>query len=52
MTPTSMPVNYFNTKVNVASCEQTNNALNQEWYDRYVPYETEYHYKLKTNPDN
>lgn len=45
MTEKSMPVNYFNTKVNVASCEQVNNALNQEWYDRYVPYVTEYHAK-------
>lgn len=52
MTPNSMPVNYFNTKVNVASCEQANNAINQEWYDRYVPFETEYHYKMRTNPDN
>ena len=45
MTEKSMPVNYFNTKVNVASCEQVNNALNQEWYDRFVPYVTEYHAK-------
>jgi len=45
MSEKSMPVNYFNVKVNVASCEGTNNALNQEWYDRYVPYVTEYHAK-------
>lgn len=45
MTPNSMPVSYFNTKVNVASCECVNNALNQEWYDRYVPFVTEYHSK-------
>lgn len=45
MTEKSMPFKYFNTKVNVASCEGANNALNQEWYDRYVPYVTEYHAK-------
>jgi hypothetical protein len=31
----AIPVNYFNTKVNVASCEGANNALNQEWYNRF-----------------
>jgi hypothetical protein len=35
MTPNSIAVNYFNTKVNVASCEGFNNAINQEWYNRY-----------------
>lgn len=50
MTEKSMPVNYFNTKVNVASCEGVNNALNQEWYDRYVPYVTEYHAKCAADP--
>jgi hypothetical protein len=52
MTPHSFPVNYLNTKVNVASCEQTNNAINQEWYDRYEPFETEYHYKMRTQENN
>lgn len=34
----AIPVNYFTTKVNVASCENANNALNQEWYNRFQPY--------------
>lgn len=34
----SIPVDYTCTKVNVASCENTNNALNAEWYNRYQPY--------------
>lgn len=40
MNPGSIPVNYFCTKVNVASCEQANNALNQEWYNKFQPYKT------------
>ena len=36
----SIPVNFFCTKVNVASCENANNAMNQEWYNRYQPYQT------------
>lgn len=35
---TAIPITYANTKVNVASCEGANNALNQEWYNRYQPY--------------
>jgi hypothetical protein len=35
MTENSIPVNYFCTKVNVASGEHANNALNQEFYNRY-----------------
>lgn len=38
MTEDAIPVNYFTNKVNVASCEQANNALNQEWYNRFQPY--------------
>lgn len=34
----SIPVDYTCTKVNVASCENANNALNAEWYNRYQPY--------------
>lgn len=40
MNKDSIPVNYFCTKVNVASAEHTNNAMNQEWYNRYQPYTT------------
>ena len=35
---TSIPIDYTCTKVNVASCENANNALNAEWYNRYQPY--------------
>jgi hypothetical protein len=35
MSSSAIPVNYFCTKVNVASSEGTNNALNQEWYNRF-----------------
>lgn len=34
----AIPVNYFTTKVNVASAENANNALNQEWYNKFQPY--------------
>ena len=40
MNENSIPVNYFCTKVNVASAEHCNNAMNQEWYNRYQPYTT------------
>lgn len=36
----SIPVNYFNTKVNIASCENINNMCLAEWYNRYQPYKT------------
>lgn len=49
MSDDSIPVNYFNTKVNIASCENINNMCIAEWYDRHQPYKTAY--KLK-NPNS
>ena len=40
MTENSIPCTYFTTKVNVASVEQANNALNQEWYNAFQPYKS------------
>lgn len=36
----SIPVNYFNCKVNVASCENINNMCIAEWYNRFQPYKS------------
>lgn len=40
MTDDSIGVNYMNTKVNIASCENINNMCLAEWYNRYQPYRT------------
>lgn len=45
MTDESIGVNYFNVKVNVASCENVNNMCLAEWYDRFQPYKTKWRRK-------
>lgn len=38
VTEDAIPINLSCTKVNVASSENCNNVVNQEWYNRYQPY--------------
>lgn len=40
MSENAIPIDFACTKVNVASCENANNALNQEWYNMFQPYKT------------
>lgn len=35
---TAWPIDLTCTKVNVASCENVNNVVNQEWYNKFQPY--------------
>ena len=48
---TAIPVNYFCTKANVASCENANNAMNQEWYNLFQPYKTVLSFKEPNSRD-
>lgn len=34
----AIPIELACTKVNVASCENVNNVVNQEWYNKFQPY--------------
>lgn len=47
----AIPCNFFCTKVNVASCENANNALNQEWYNMFQPYQSVVRCKNKNARD-
>lgn len=38
VTPDAEPIDLTCTKVNVASCENCNNVVNAEWYNKYQPY--------------
>ena len=47
----AIPCNFFCTKVNVASCENANNALNQQWYNMFQPYKTVLSFKKPNSRD-
>lgn len=46
---TAIPIDYVCTKVNVASCENANNVVNQEWYNKFQPYHDAHRRKARTD---
>lgn len=44
---TAIPIDYVCTKVNVASCENANNVVNAEWYNKYQPYHDAHRRKIR-----
>lgn len=44
---TAIPINYVCTKVNVASCENANNVVNAEWYNKFQPYHDGHRRKIR-----
>lgn len=46
---TAIPIDYVCTKVNVASCENANNVVNAEWYNKYQPYHDGHRRKPRTD---
>ena len=47
---TAIPIDIACTKVNVASCENANNVVNAEWYNRFQPYHDAH--RRKTRDDS
>lgn len=46
---TAIPIDYACTKVNVASCENANNVVNAEWYNRFQPYHDAHRRKVRAD---
>lgn len=46
---TAIPIDYFCTKVNVASSENANNVVNQEWYNKFQPYHDAHRRKARND---
>ena len=51
VTPDAEPIDLACTKVNVASCENCNNVVNAEWYNKYQPYHDAHRRKGSTYRD-